>query len=435
MTTGSPSISNQRLSLDFWKFWAGQTISNLGSSITLFALPLLVFKLTGSALDLAIASATSFLPYLLFGLIIGAWVDRLNRKRLMIVVDVARTLAIASIPLVNALGLLSVWWIYAVGFISATLTIAFDAAEFAAIPSLVRRDDSSATSGQALVAANGRIQASYSAAQVAGPLLAGLLVAFVPIAALLLLDAASFLVSALALALIRIGFNAGGTQQRPKTSIRRDIEEGLRYVLIHPVLRNISLMMALVNFIGSTTYAQLVLFAKERLGASDSQVGLLFSAGSVGVVALSLVAGALRKRWSFSRVALSALMLSGLLTIALAWTRLFWAAVPLWALISGLGILFNINTGSLRQAIVPNDMLGRVISIAGVLAWSAIPLGTFLGGLLIEWTGDVALIYGAIGVLVTLIPIGFAFTPLGRAERYILEAEAAAEPESVGAMR
>jgi Na+/melibiose symporter-like transporter len=279
------------------------------------------------------------------------------------------------------------------------------------------------------VAANGRIQASYSAAQVAGPLLAGLLVAFVPIADLLLVDAASFLVSALALALIRLSFNVGGTQQRRQTSIRRDIVEGLRYVLIHPVLRNISLMMALVNFVGSSAYAQLVLFAKERLGASDSQVGLLFSAGSVGVVALSLAAGALRKHWSFSRVALGALMLSGLLTIAFAWTRLFWAAVPLWALISGLGILFNINTGSLRQAIVPNDMLGRVISIAGVLAWSAIPLGTFLGGLLIEWTGDVALIYGAIGVLVTLIPIGFAFTALGRAERYL------PEPETVAAAR
>src|SRR5438093_322398 len=107
MTTGSPSVSNQPLSLDFWKFWAGQTISNLGSSITLFALPLLVFKLTASALDLAIASATSFLPYLLLGLIIGAWVDRLNRKRLMIVVDIARTLAIASIPLIDTLGLLT----------------------------------------------------------------------------------------------------------------------------------------------------------------------------------------------------------------------------------------------------------------------------------------------------------------------------------------
>ncbi len=167
-----------------------------------------------------------------------------------------------------------------------------------------------------------------------------------------------------------------------------------------------------------------MLFAKERLAASDSQVGLLFSAGSVGVVLLGLSAGALRRRWSFSAVALGALMLDGLLTLVLALTSSFWAAALLWTMISGLGILFNINTGSLRQAIVPNHMLGRVISIAGVLAWSAIPLGTLLGGLLIEWTGDIALIYGGIGALVFLIPLGFSFTALGRAERYIPGAKA-----------
>jgi MFS family permease len=400
-----------RLSADFWKFWAGQTISNLGSSVTLFALPLLVFKLTGSALDLGISTATSFLPYLLFGLIIGAWVDRVNRKRLMIATDIARTLVLASIPLAGALGLLSIWWIYVVGFLNATLTIGFDAAQFAAIPSLADQDD--------LVTANGRIQASYSAASVAGPLLAGLLVAFMPISDILLLDAGSFVLSALSLVLVRTNFNI--VERAESTSIRKDIAEGLRYVLGHPVLRNISLMMALVNFVASTVYAQLVLFAKERLGAGDTQVGLIFSAGSVGVVVLGLAAGALRKRWSFSAVALGALMLEGLLTIALAQTTSYWLALPLWTLIQGLGILFNINTSSLRQAIVPNHMLGRVISIAGVLAWSAIPLGTLLGGWLIERTDNVGLVFGAIGALMFLIPLGFSFTALGRAERYLPE--------------
>lgn len=408
-------MNNQKA--DFWKFWAGQTISNFGSSFTEFALPLLIFKLTGSALNLAIASATTFLPYLLFGLAIGAWVDRADRKRLMVLTDVARALVLGSIPLLAAMGSLSIWWIYAAGFVNSTLTICFNSAEFAAIPSLVEQDD--------LVTANGRIQASYSTATVAGPLLAGLLVAALTLPALLLIDAASFLASAGSLLLIRRGFNAEEPAQR-STSLRQDMAEGLRYVLGHPVLRNISAMMALVNFVGTTVYAQLVLFAKERLAASDAQVGILYSAGSVGVVLLSLAAGPLRRRWSFSAVALGALALEGVLTVALALTRAYWLAVPIWTLCSGLGILFNINTSSLRQAIVPNHMLGRVISIAGVLAWSAIPLGSLLGGLAITWTGDVALVFGVVGVLIVVIPLLFALTPLGRAERYLPQADAEA---------
>lgn len=412
-TTTAPT----RLNLDFWKFWVGQTISNLGSSFTAFALPLLIYKLTGSALNLAMASVAAFLPYLLFGLVIGAWVDRLDRKRLMIWVDVLNALIIASIPLLASLDLLSVWWIYVVAFLTSTIGIAFQSAEFAAIPSLVKQDD--------LVTANGRIQASYSAAQVVGPLLAGVLVAIVPIYDLLLLDALTFVISAISLTLIRRSFNTVSAEL-PTTSIRQDIMEGLRYVLSHPVLRNISLMMALVNFVGSTSQAQLVLFAQQRLAATDAQVGYLYSAGSLGIVLLSLLAGLLRKRWSFSTVALSALIASGLLQIGFALTTWYWAALVIWGVFSGLGILFNINTGSLRQAIVPNHMLGRVISIAGVLAWSAIPIGTFLGGLAIEKTGNVALVYLVIGIVTFLIPLCFAFTPLGHAERYLPKPEQAA---------
>lgn len=403
-----------RLSADFWKFWAGQTISNLGSSFTAFALPLLVYNLTGSAMNLAISSAATFLPYLLFGLVIGAWVDRLNRKRLMIVADLLNAAAIASIPLLAMLGMLSVWWIYVVGFFTSTVTIAFQSAEFAAIPSLVKQDN--------LVVANGRIQASYSAAAIAGPVLAGALVGIMPLYDVLFFDAASFVLSALTLVIIRRSFNTEARTEA-RTSIRKDVLEGLWYVIGHPVLRNISLMMALVNFVGSTTYAQLVLFAQERLQASEAQVGYLYAAGSVGVLILSLTAGALRKRWSFSAVALGALMVAGALQAIFGFVTLYWVALVMWALIAGLGSLFNINTGSLRQAIVPNHMLGRVVSIASVLAWSAIPLGTFLGGYLIERTGNVALVYAGIGVISFLIPLAFAFTPLGHAERYLPQRE------------
>src|SRR5262249_26499818 len=232
-------------------------------------------------------------------------------------------------------------------------------------------------------------------------------------------DAGSFLVSAATLTVIRTSFNRDEGGPRERQHILRDVWEGLGYVLRHPVLRNISAMMALVNFVGTTTFTQLVLFAKVQLHASDSEVAWLFSAGSVGVVVMGLLAGLLRKWWSFSRVALGALMLSGLLTFVLAFTPWYWMALVLWGTIGGLGILFNINTGSLRQAIVPNHMLGRIISIAGVLAWSAIPLGSFLGGLAIEQTQNVVLVYATIGVLTFLIPLVFSFTALGHAERYL----------------
>ena len=403
------SAPKQRLSVDFWKFWTGQTLSNLGSSITMFALPLLVFKLTGSALNLGITTAAEYIPYLLFGLVLGALMDRVNRKRAMIVADVGRATVIASIPVAATAGILTVWWIYAVGFLTSIFTICFEAGQFAAIPSLVSTDD--------LVTANGRVQASYSGASIIGPLLAGLLITVLPVATMLYLDALSFLVSVGSLVLIRVSFNA--IEPHERRSIGQDVLEGLRYVLGHPVLRNISIMMALVNFFGSTAYAQIVLFAERQLHARDAQVALLYSGGSLGIVALSLSAGLLRKRWSFSQVALGALMAGGIVTVAFAVTPVFWLALPLWSLQTGLGILFNINTSSLRQAIVPNYLLGRVLSIAGVLAWSAIPLGTLLGGFVIQQTQNVALVYGIIGAVTLVLPIIFAFTPLGHAERYI----------------
>jgi MFS family permease len=400
---------------DFRRFRAGQTISQLGSSFTQFATPLLVYKLTHSAVNLGVATAAEFLPYLLFGLVIGApgapqgaglMMDRLERKRMMI--DLARGGVIAAIPILAAAGRLQVWEVYAVGFASSTLTIFFEAGQFAAIPSLVGDVDR--------ISANGNIQATYSAAAVLGPLLAGLLITIAPVQELFWVDAASFAVSALALATVRAGFNAPG-RSAERTTVRRDIAEGLRYVLGHPVLRNISLMMAMINFVVITPQTQLVLFAKQRLAASDARVGFLFSAGSLGIVVMGLVAGRLRRRLRFAPAALGSLMLMGAVTVVFAFLRLYWAALAAWAVASGVGIFFNINTVSLRQRLVPNHLLGRVISIAGVLAWSAIPLGSLLGGWLIHATRNVAGVYAGIGVVEVLIAGAFLlFSPLGHAE-------------------
>jgi MFS family permease len=408
------------MSSDFWKFWAGQTISNLGSSFTQWAVPLLVYDLTHSAVSLGVATAATFLPYLLFGLPLGAWMDRVDRKRTMVALDALNAVVILSIPLVATFGELNVWLIYAVTFIQSTIFIAFSAGEFAAIPSLVPKDD--------LVTANGRIQASYSAAQVAGPVLAGALLSVLPLTWVLAFDAGSFAISALSLSLVRRSFNAAEDEPMERKSILHDVREGLRYVLSHPVLRNISVMMALINFVGATTYSQLVLFASERLDASKREIGLLFAAGSAGVVVTGLLAGRLRKRFSFTALAMTSLMLMGACTIIFAGMRWYWAALPFWAAAGGLGILFNINTGSLRQAIVPNHLLSRVLSIAGVLAWSAIPAGALVGGWVVSATGNVALVYGLIGILTICIAAFFRFfTALGDAQRYVDERKAEEE--------
>src|SRR6266540_3422134 len=266
------------------------------------------------------------------------------------------------------------------------------------------------------------MQASFAAVGVIGPFLAGFLVALIPTPTLLLFDALSFLISASLLARITTSFNVA-TVRKP-TTLRRDIAEGLRHVLQHPVLRAIAAIALLVNFVVVTIGTQTVFFVKDWLQASDTQLGLFYAAGSMGVISFSLAAGILRKHLRFSTVALGATILHGLLTIALALTQVVWGALLLVALMAGLMMLFNINVISLRQAIVPNLLLGRVTSVLNVLAGSAAPLGTLIGGILIDWTHDVALVYGVIGGLIVVIGLTFACTPLGHAERYIPQAEA-----------
>jgi MFS family permease len=393
---------------DFAKFWIGQTISSFGSAFTGFALPLLVYDLTRSALGLAIASAASFLPWPLFGLLIGAWVDRVDRKRLMILADVLRAAALASIPALAAAKMLSIWWIYVVAFVTATLSVGFTLAQIAAVPSLAGRDD--------LVAANGRIQASYSAAAIAGPALAGVLAMRLMVPALLYFDAFSFLISAGSLALIGTSFNA--TQPKPKAPIHHDIADGLRYVLRQPVVRALVAVAALANFLIPTVRAQLVLFADQRFQANTIQLSWSYAAGPVGALVFSLVAGRVSRRFAFSRIVLGSSFLYGSAILLLSVAPWFWMALLLLVLSAGLLTLFNITQGSLRQRIVPHELYGRVGSAVNVIAQSSAPLGVLVGGLVIAATNKVAFVYGGIGAAMMLVAVSFTFTALGRAEQY-----------------
>jgi hypothetical protein len=415
--TSPPRRRANRLGRDFWLYFSGQSISQLGSSFTTFALPLLIFRLTHSATSLAIGTAATFLPYLLFGLVLGAVTDRVDRRRMMLNTDLARALVIAVLPVLSLAGVLAVWQIYAVTFVQSSLGILFTCGEFAAIPALVGEEE--------LVTANARIMATNNVGPILGPTLAGALVAFVPVAQLLFFDAGSFLVSAVALAAIRRSFNAGMEPVKAAANVARgllaDVRQGLEYVWRHPVLRSISIMMALINFVYATADAQLVLFAARALHASSSQIGFLFACGAAGIVIVSLLAGPIRRRLSFAVTALGALVVSGLALTAMALFRSYPAALVLWGASSGFGLLLNINTGALRQAIVPPQLFGRVVSVAQVLAWSAIPLGSIAGAAAIN-ASSVTTVYAVTGVLIAAIALAFTFSPVAKGDRYLAEA-------------
>lgn len=422
MSSPLPKQGTRRLGRDFWLYFSGQSVSQLGSSFTTFALPLLVFKLTHSATSLAISTAATFIPYLLFGLVLGAVADRVDRRRMMLRSDVARAAVIAVLPVLSLLGVLAVWQIYAVTFVQSTLGILFTCGEFAAIPALVGEDE--------LVTANARIMAANNLGPILGPAIAGALVAFVPVPQLLFIDAGSFLVSAAGLAFIRRSFNAGAAPVRAAGPVIRgllaDVREGLGYVWHSPVLRSISIMMALINFVSATAGAQLVLFATRTLHASNTEIGFLFASGGAGIVIVSLLAGPIRRRLSFAVTALGALVVDGLALSAMALIGSYPAALVLWGVSCGFGLMLNINTSALRQAIVPPQLFGRVISVAQVLAWSAIPLGSIAGAAAIN-ASSVTVVYALIGVLTAAIALAFALSPVGKGDRYLDEAKRRSE--------
>lgn len=393
-------------------------MSSLGNALTRFALPLLVYQLTGSAVNLALTAVATNVPYLLFGLPAGAWVDRLDRKRVLVVADLVRGAVVGTVPLLAALDSLPVAWIYVVVFLSSVATIAFEAAQFAVVPSLVPKEK--------LVTANGQLRSVNSAAGFLGPALGGLLIGVVDVEQLLILDALSFAVSAASIVLLKSSFRLDA---RPReTTIRRDIVEGIRYVFGDPVLRNISVMMALVNLAAGTVFAQLILLAKDALDATDSQVGYLFAAGAAGATVVGMLAGWLRDRLSFASAALGSLMLGGVMTVVLGATDAYVVALVAWAVFSGFSLFFNVNTASVRQAIAPPEMLGRVVTVAQVVAWSLSSVGVLLGAWAIESVaGGVATVYVVSGVAQFAIALSFwALSPLRHADELVALKEQAA---------
>src|SRR5712691_5803471 len=215
------------------RMWTGQTISLLGSQVTLLALPLtaiLVFK--ASAFQVGTLTTAEFLPFLLFGLPVGVWVDRLRRKPILVAADIGRLVVLGSIPLAYAFGVLHLWQLYVVGFLTGVGTVFFDVAYGSYLPSLVERPR--------LIEGNAKLEISRSGAQLAGPGIAGLLVQGLSAPGAILADAVSYLASVASLLAIRAREIPVVRPVGEREPMRRQIGEGLRFVarnrLIRPVV-------------------------------------------------------------------------------------------------------------------------------------------------------------------------------------------------------
>lgn len=229
--------------------------------------------------------------------------------------------------------------------------------------------------------------------------------------------------SALLLTLIKTSFNAGASPNHPETTLRRDIFDGLRYVLAQPVVRALALFSLLTNLAIAVVYPQIVFYAKQVLFASDAQVSQFFTAAGIGAVIAMLSASFLQKRLSYGSILLGSILLSGICILALIATRLYWVDLLCFTLLFGLIGLFDVAFNSILQSIAPNQLLGRVLTFTSVLAIFSVPLSAVLGGLVIDQLKNVLLVFSILGVFLIVLALVFVRSPLTRVESYLTPAQ------------
>jgi MFS family permease len=388
---------------DFMKLWAAETVSQLGSQVTLLALPITaILILRAGPFEVGLLGTLEFLPFLLVGLPAGVWVDRLSRRPILIAGDLGRAVLLGSIPIAHAFDLLTIWQLYAVAFLTGICTVFFDVAYQSYLPSLVERDQ--------IVDGNAKLEISRSGAFLAGPGLAGALIDLVKAPVAVLVDALSFLWSASFVFLIRrpeppVAERREGT----KPSMRTEIAEGVRYVLGHRFLRPIAMCTATSNlFSGGMFFAVVILFAVRELDLSPGEIGLAFGIGNAGFLAGALVARRVADRVGVGPTIVgSAILFSpGAMLIPLATPQTGMVLLIASGLIAGFaGTVYNVNQVSLRQAITPQRMQGRMNATMRFVVWGTIPIGAFLGGLLGATIGlRPTLWVAAIGSLFAFVP-------------------------------
>ncbi|MEV7040409.1 MFS transporter [Amycolatopsis sp. NPDC051061] len=394
---------------NFRRFWLGDTVSSFGSAVTVLALPLVAIEtLDASPFEVGLLTMSQYLAFLVLGLPAGAWVDRMNRRLVLIGGDVGRAVLLATVPLATTVHALTMGHLFAVALLAGVLRVFFVIAYQTYLPEVVDAPD--------LVQANARLTASRGVAEVGGPGLAGYLVSWLTAPLAIAADSVSFLVSALFVARIRTGETAA---RRPRRPLIAEVGEGARFVLGHPLLRAMVTRSALFNLSNTVLATMFVVLLADELNLPASTIGLVFTVAGGGAVAGALIVERVAAAVGGGRAIVCAAFVVGLSAVPMPFTQHGW---PLWLAAAGEAVgsaavvVSNVTQISYRQRVCPKELLGRVNATTRFVVWGAVPLGALLGGVLGQGVGiRPALWIGVVGELLAILPL--VCSPLWRLRR------------------
>ena len=359
---------------NFLLLWSGQTVSEMGSAVTQLALPLTaVVVLRASTFQVGALTAAGYAAFALIALPAGAIVDRRAKRWLMIWCDAARVLIIGSIPLAAAFGVLTLGQLYAVAISAGVCTVFFDVSYQSYLPALIGTED--------LVDGNGKLGATQSFAQVVGPGLGGGLVGLFGAARAMAADAISYAVSVASLLAIRAPEEPPPPGRREK--LRKEIAEGLSFVLRDPILRKIVACTGTANLFFTMATALEIIFLVRILHVRPADTGLLIAVASLGGVAGGALSGRLGRLIGSARIIWFSMLVIPLPSLLIPLAEPGWrvALFPVgFATAAFAGVVYNVAQVSYRQAICPPRLLGRMNAAVRWVVWGTIPLGGLLGG-------------------------------------------------------
>jgi MFS family permease len=406
----------------FLRLWAALTVALFGVQVSALALPLTAAVWLGATpFQMGLLAAASQAPWLLCSLPLGVWVDRVTRLQLVLIAaDLGRACLLGAIPLAALFGVLHFELLCAVVFLVGIFSVAFDVAHYAYVPAVVGRTH--------LTEANGRIQVSHSAADSAGPGLAGFLVQVVSAPLAVAATAISFFASALLL----VGAKAAETYDQTaeqRAGFRSAVMEGLQALIRHPLLRPIVVVSATAGLFIEAIRAVYVLYAARELGLGAAPLGIVLAVGGVAAIPGGLLAGWAARRFGFGPAVIAGWLLEGaaLLLVPLAHGPGGAALLATAQAIGGFaGTVANVNQWSLRQVVTPDRLQARVTASHRFLVYGVYPLGALLGGTLAAYIGlRPALLICAVGA--TLAPLGLLISPV-RSLRQMPTADPRATP-------